>query len=80
MLYLVDMLVMDPNILRDLILVPLPLTLHVLHSSRNPSHDMCLSVSRVVLRFVYLVSWSLSNVKTNSKTPVRQNEVQLPTR
>jgi hypothetical protein len=42
MIYLVDMLVMDPNILRDSILVPLPLSLHVLLRIMN---DMYLSVS-----------------------------------
>jgi hypothetical protein len=42
MLYLVDMLVMDPNILRDSILVPLPLSVHVLLTILN---DRCLSVS-----------------------------------
>jgi hypothetical protein len=56
MLYLVDMLVMDPNILRDSILVPLHFFLHVL---LRIMYDMCLTVSRVVLRFVHLVSWSL---------------------
>jgi hypothetical protein len=80
MLYLDDMLVMDPNILRDSILVPLPLTLRLPHTDRNPDHDMCLIVSRIVLWFVHLVSWSLSNVKTNFKTLDRQNEVQLRTR